>query len=124
MKFAGRINSLKNKDEDIFVSMEKLKKIKGITHVDLNYPEHLSKSSASEIKRRMENLNLNGISTRFKENFINGEFTNPNKKIRQDAIDLCKRAIDICQELEGNYLTIWCAFDGFDYPFQIKYMFV
>ena len=52
MKFAGRINSLKNKNEDIFVSMEKLKKIKGITHVDLNYPEHLSKLSVLEIKKK------------------------------------------------------------------------
>lgn len=121
MKFAGRINSLKNNNENIFVSMEKLKKIKGITHVDLNYPEHLSKLSVLEIKKRMGNLKLNGISTRFKENFINGEFTNPDKKIRQEAIDLCKKAIDVCQELGGNYLTIWCAFDGFDYPFQINY---
>lgn len=121
MKFSGRINSLKNKDENIFVSIEKLKKIQGITHLDLNYPEHLYNVSVSEIKTRMENLKLNGISTRFKENFINGEFTNPNKKIRQEAIDLCKKAIDICEELKGNYLTIWCAFDGFDYSFQIDY---
>lgn len=121
MNFAGRINSLKGKTQDLSIAIEKLKKIKGITHIDLNYPEHFSNNDISEIKKSMGGLKLNGISTRFKEEFIHGEFINKDKKIRQNAIDLCKRAIDICQELDGEYLTIWCAYDGFDYPFQIDY---
>ena len=50
-----------------------------------------------------------------------GAFTNPNKKVRQEAIDLTKAAIDALREIDSNLLTIWLGQDGFDYGFQVDY---
>ena len=50
-----------------------------------------------------------------------GAFTNPSKKIRQEAIDLTKKAIDGLREINSNLLTIWPGQDGFDYGFQVDY---
>ncbi|MDR3322520.1 MAG: sugar phosphate isomerase/epimerase, partial [Synergistaceae bacterium] len=45
----------------------------------------------------------------------------PDESIRKRALDLTKEAADVCRELGGSVLTIWLAFDGFDYPFQAPY---
>ena len=66
-------------------------------------------------------MKVNGVATRFRDDFIHGEFTNPNPKLNEKAMDLCKRAIDACRELNGEVVTIWLGFDGFDYPFQVNY---
>ena len=50
-----------------------------------------------------------------------GAFTNPNKQVRQEAIDLTKKAIDGLREINSNLLTIWLGQDGFDYGFQVDY---
>lgn len=122
MKFAGRMNSFIFKgDKDLFDAIEAYKQMKNITHLEFNYPEHLKGRDIDEIKRRMGGLKVNGVATRFKSHYINGEFTNPDEKIRKDAIQMCKEAIDACRALGGDVVTVWQAYDGYDYPFQMEY---
>ena len=52
---------------------------------------------------------------------MNGELSHFEKESRRKAIDLCKGAIDACHCLSGEVVTVWQAYDGFDYPFQIDY---
>lgn len=122
MKFATRINSFFNKTKDINSIFEKIKKI-GVDYVDLNYPEHFESYSLNEIKEYLEknDLILNGISLRFKNKFLNGSLLNLDDRLQNEAIDVCKEAVDYCDKLGGKVVTIWLGYDGFDYSFQTNY---
>ncbi|MGX7153487.1 sugar phosphate isomerase/epimerase family protein [Enterococcus sulfureus] len=123
MKLATRINSFlpvfNNDLNQVFEKFENL----GLTHVDLNYPEHVHDIPASEMKSLLEkhHLGANGVALRFRNEFINGEIGNNDQAIAQEALTLCKEAADYCREIGGEVVTIWLGFDGFDYSFQIDY---
>lgn len=123
MKIATRINSFlpkfNNNLSDIFKEFNRL----GLTHVDLNYPEHVVNHSSSAMKTLLQenHLRANGVALRFRREFINGELGNSNSVIAKEATQLCKDAADYCREIGGEIVTIWLGFDGFDYSFQINY---
>ena len=50
----------------------------GLTHVDLNYPEHVVGIPAEEMKAKLDahDLKLNGTALRFRSDFINGDLGN------------------------------------------------
>lgn len=123
MKLATRINSfLPTHDNDLDKVFQSFKEI-GLTHVDLNYPEHFNGYTMEDMKALLNKngLTLNGVALRFRDDFINGEIGNYDQKIAAEALQLCKDASDACRELGGEIVTIWLGFDGFDYSFQINY---
>lgn len=121
MNFAGRMNSFIFKGKDVFDAIDAYKKMKGITHLEFNYPEHIEGYDLNKIKAAMGDLKVNGLAMRFRDLFTNGEFTNPDESIRRKAIQMTKDAADVCRELGGSVITVWLAFDGYDYPFQADY---
>ncbi len=122
MKFAGRMNSFIHKgSKDIYQTIETYHHVRGITHLEFNYPEHIKPYPMETLLAAVGDMHVNGVATRFKEHFQAGEFTNPDTSISQDAITLCKEAVDACKALGGEILTVWLGFDGFDYPFQMDY---
>lgn len=122
MKFAGRMNSYIFQGKyDLLGTIEKYKSMGNITHLEFNYPEHFANIDIAELKKAIGNMKVNGVATRFKAPFVNGEFTNTDEKVRREAIDLCKGAIDACRAIGGSVVTIWQAYDGYDYPFQLNY---
>lgn len=123
MKLATRINSFLPKfDNDLEQVFQEFNEL-GLTHVDLNYPEHVQNYTTEQMKRNLEKNNLvaNGVALRFRDEFINGELGNANKEISDKSLQLCKDACDYCREINGEVITIWLGFDGFDYSFQIDY---
>lgn len=123
MKLATRINSYfrdgdKNLDR-VFAEFQGV----GLTHVDLNYPEHCAGITAPEMKAKLEahDLKLNGCALRFRQDFINGDLGNADPKLAAEALKLCYEACDYCREAGGDTVTIWLGHDGFDYSFQIAY---
>lgn len=122
MKFAGRMNSFIHKgDKDIFQTIEAYHQVRGITHLEFNYPEHIKAYDERKLLDAVGDMQVNGVALRFKEHYVAGEFTNPNEAVSADAVTLCLEAVDACKALNGEILTIWLGFDGFDYPFQIDY---
>ena len=128
-KFATRLNSFKSdwKNQELPSIQDLIKRastVNGLTHVDLNFPDH-SKSDLKEISKftNEHGLQINGLAMRYYTNpaFKLGAFTNPDKKVRREAIELTKRAIDGINEIGINLLTIWLGQDGFDYGFQVDY---
>ena len=128
-KFATRLNSFKSKwpsdaKPTTIELIKRASKVEGLTHVDLNYPDH-SEPSIREISAITNDcgLAINGLAMRYYTNpaFKLGAFTNPNKQVRQEGIDLTKAAIDELREIDSNLLTIWLGQDGFDYGFQVDY---
>lgn len=123
MKLATRINSFlpkfNNSVEEVLQEFNRL----GLTHVDFNYPEHVINISATKMKEIVQenNLLVNGVALRFRDEFINGELGNADSAISDRAVELCKEACDYCRDIGGEVVTIWLGFDGFDYSFQIDY---
>lgn len=124
MKLATRINSFLQKGKNVIDALNEIGTIEGITHVDLNYPEHFDGNEIEKIEETLNknNLKVNGLALRFGDAFINGELGNINKKIAEQAKSLCKKAIDLTTKVGGEQLTIWLGHDGFDYSFQINYI--
>ena len=128
-KFATRLNSFKSdwKNQELPSIQDLIKRastVNGLTHVDLNFPDH-SKPDLKEISKftNEHGLQINGLAMRYYTNpaFKLGAFTNPDKKVRREAIELTKRAIDGINDIGINLLTIWLGQDGFDYGFQVDY---
>jgi xylose isomerase len=121
MKFATRLNSFPNKS--VVETIGQIATAPGLTHVDLNYPEHFQVNSIQEIRQALElnGLKLNAIAPRFRGEFVNGELGNSDPAIARKAIELCKQSIDVCRELGGSHIIIWLGYEGFDYAFQINY---
>ena len=128
-KFATRLNSFKSNwlhktKPSVIDIIKRASSVKGLTHVDLNYPDHADPSLKEIAKYATESgLKINGVAMRYYTNlsFKLGAFTNPEKKVRQEAIDLTKKAIDGLREINSNLLTVWLGQDGFDYGFQVDY---
>ena len=133
-KFATRLNSFASKPEIYWGNIvppltvdkliERAGSVKGLTDLDLNYPDHAETSLSNVIEIIKDNgLGINGFAMRYYTNpaFKIGAFTNPDKKIRQEAIDLTKKGIDAARESNSNLMTLWLGQDGFDYGFQADY---
>ncbi len=97
---------------------------KGLTDLDLNYPDHAEDDIKAQTRRLAEmGLGVNGLAMRYYTNpgFKLGAFTHPDPAVRQEAIDLTKRGIDAARETGADLMTIWLGQDGFDYSFQADY---
>ncbi|MDD3412964.1 MAG: sugar phosphate isomerase/epimerase [Lachnospiraceae bacterium] len=120
-KFAGRFNSFIFKGNDVYDAIKSYSNMNGITHLEFNYPEHIEGYDLNKIKDLMGSLEVNGLAVRWRKDYINGNFTNPDVLIRNKVIQTAKNACDVCRELGGKVVTLWLENDGFDYAFQINY---
>ncbi len=133
-RFATRLNSfassphtywsdLKGKPS-MLQMVERASNAEGLTDLDLNYPDHVSEDPQNVARQIADlGLSINGLAMRYYTNpaFKLGAFTNPDKVVRREAIDLTKRGIDAARAMGSNLMTIWLGQDGFDYNFQVDY---
>lgn len=131
--FATRLNSFavlpelfwkKGKKITSLDLIERASTVNGLSHVDLNFPDHFQSVPLLEMKKILikKNLILNSIAMRYNSSiFSGGAFTHPDWRIRQKAIDLTYKGMDAVMKLGGKLLTIWPGPDGYDYPFQADY---
>lgn len=102
-------------------------RIKGLSKVDFNYPQHLThpvdQHSKKEILEclRAANLTTGAICLRFPKDMQLGALTHPDPAKRQRAIDLCHEACEWASALSCNEVVIWSAYCGYDYPLQADY---
>ena len=122
MNYAGRMNSFIFKGGSVLDAIRAYRKMKGLTHLEFNYPEHIEGYDLDEIREAMGPLKVNGFAIRWRNNWKKGDFTNPDEERRRAAIDLAKKGTDICRSLGGSVITLWLENDGFDYAFQMDYM--
>ncbi len=92
--------------------------------VDINYPFDPGLSVA-QVKVALDRAGLRAIAVTphiYTRKFQRGSFTNPDAKVRREAIDLCLRAVDVAQALGADYVKFWPGQDGYDYPMQADYL--
>jgi sugar phosphate isomerase/epimerase len=51
-----------------------------------------------------------------------GSFASNDEKIRQEAADTTKRAMDMAARVGANIVDVWLGQDGYDYCFQADYL--
>lgn len=133
IKFATRLNSfasgahlywpdLQGKPS-VLQMIKRAGEVQGLTHLDLNYPQHMT-SDINTMRQAIEDAGLavNGMQMRWDApQFKIGAFTNPDPKVRREAIELTKRGIDVGREFGSGLMTLWMGQDGFDYCFQADY---
>ena len=126
-KYAARLNAFKSlaNNRGILGMIEAAGLVDGMDAADLNFPDHISSTEEKDIIKALNDngLKLNGLAMRYYSEpaFALGAFTNPDKLIRQKAIDLTKRGIDTLRRMSGDVMTLWMGQDGFDYPMQADY---
>ena len=92
--------------------LERYATIEGVSLVELNFPEHVTKSSLKNIAKIVERLNLkvSGLSVRFpKELFRNGAFTNPSEEVRKKAVQFLKDACELLCYWEMKFNAWLCG---------------
>lgn len=119
--FAGRFNSFIFKGNDVYDAIRSYRNMNGITHLEFNYPEHFTGYDLNRIKEEMGDLKVNGLAIRWRKDYLDGNFTNPNQELRERVIQISKDGCDVCRELGGSVVTLWLENDGFDYAFQMDY---
>jgi L-rhamnose isomerase len=99
--------------------------IPGAGGLEMHYPTEVTDSNYKELKKVADDLGLKivqfcphlWVDPRWKF----GQFSNPDPKLRREAIDLAKRTTDIAQYMEAETMVYWPAQDGYDYPFQVDH---
>lgn len=133
-RFATRINSFASGASDYWPDLagkpslaqiiQRAATVDGLTELDLNYPDHVG-ADALEIAKVVDDcgLSVSGLAMRYYTNpaFKRGAFTNPDRAVRREAIDLTKRGIDAARAIGAPMMTLWLGQDGFDYTFQCDY---
>jgi xylose isomerase len=132
-KFAARLNAFKIGAKDYWPGKNKITTgdllrraaTAGLTATDLNYPDHFSDTSLSDLKQNLDETGmvLNGAAMRYYTDpgFKLGAFTHPDRTVRRLAIDETKKHLDALAALGGNLMTLWMGQDGMDYSFQANY---
>ncbi len=97
--------------------------VPGLTHLDLNYPDHVAGDGSTIRAARDHGLEINGFAMRYYTDpgFKLGAFSNPDAGLRRKAIDLTRAGMDAAAAAGVNLMTIWLGQDGFDTPFQADY---
>ena len=92
--------------------------------VDINYPF----DPGVTVEAVRDALSAAGLRAQavtpaiYTRRFQRGALTNPDPKIRREAIDLVKAAAGIARTLGAVYTKFWPGQDGYDYPMQSDYM--
>lgn len=125
-RYAARLNAFKALGvTDTSGLLELAAGVEGLTAADLNFPDQVSPETVPEIRAALERtgLDLNGLAMRYYGDpaLALGAFTNPDRSVRQKAIDLTRSGMDTAAELGATQLTLWMGQDGFDYAFQLDY---
>ncbi len=99
--------------------------IEGVSGIEMHHPTEISDETAKPLKRLADDLGLAIVMVTphlwVDRRFAFGQFSHPDAKVRQEALDFAKHTMDIAHEIEAEFVCYWPAQDGFEYPFQIDY---
>lgn len=98
MKFASRLNSMGARldlwkgENTVLGWVARQGTIKGLDLVDFNFPQHLEGLSVDSVRDALEaaGLKTGAVCLRYPKRMQLGSFTNPDPRLRQEAISLTK----------------------------------
>src|SRR5512139_2665945 len=93
--------------------------VPGLQGLELISPLHVSRENAVEVKGWLEDAGLKAIAVNpyiwTEPQWQRGALTSPDPKVRQQAIDRGKEAIEIGHILGSSKMCLWPGEDGYDY---------
>ncbi|MEM9106513.1 MAG: TIM barrel protein [Pseudomonadota bacterium] len=127
-RYAARLNAFKAAQMSkpgVMGMIEAAGQVGGLSAADLNYPDHFADLSPAQLNQLLDTngMVLNGLAMRYYTDpgFALGAFTNPDPAVRQAAVDITRKGIDMLSEMGGSLMTLWMGQDGFDYAMQGNY---
>ena len=106
--------------------IKEIGQIDGIDGIELHLPTEIDESNASEIEAVLNEYNLQIVQlcghTWTEPQYKNGALGNSDAKIRQQAIDRAKAALDMGARFNVPISVLWPATDGNDFPLQSDYL--
>ncbi|HEY5573865.1 MAG TPA: TIM barrel protein [Anaerolineales bacterium] len=119
-KFGGYTHSLSVREQ-----IEAAASVPGLKGLELIAPLHITLENAREVKGWLEEAGLEPVSVNpylwTEPEWKRGAFTSPDAKVRREAIDTGKRAIEIGHLIGTRKMCLWPGEDGWDYHFQADY---
>jgi len=99
--------------------------VEGVGGLEMHYPTEITDDNYKDMKKLADDLGMEivqfcphlWVDPKWKF----GQFTNPEARLRREAIDLAKRTTDVAQHMQAHLMVYWPAQDGYDYPFQIDH---
>ncbi|MBI2719820.1 MAG: TIM barrel protein [Rhizobiales bacterium] len=125
--FATRLNSFRRARGSTLSAEEAIQAVaavKGISAVELNYPQHFGGNDNRSIlaAAATARLSVTALNLRWDgPQFALGAFTHPASEIRSRAIATACDAVDVAAENGIGHVILWMGPDGYDYPFQTDY---
>lgn len=99
--------------------------VPGLTGLELIAPAHVTQENVNDVKSWLEEAGLVPIAVNpylwTEPQWQQGAFTSPDPKIRRQAVDTAKKAVDIGHILGTRKMCLWPGEDGWDYHFQADY---
>jgi len=104
--------------------LEMAAKVRGLKAIEVHQTDFLS-IKPTEFTRLLADKGLacSCVNTNVwgEARFMHGALTHRNARIRRQAIDEAKKAVDIARAIKSPSIALWLGSDGFDYPFQCDY---
>lgn len=99
--------------------------VPGLKGVELVETWHINKENADEILGKLKSAGLQ-LSMMIPDLWASGKWgegslTSNDEKIRAEAIETIKRAMDMAEQTGAGLVDVWLGQDGYDYPFQADY---
>jgi xylose isomerase len=125
-KLATRLNSFRLRQGGkltVAQALQDISKVKGISAVELNYPQHFINENANTLKHAKDSgLAITALNLRYDgPDFTLGAFTHPHKENREKAIAISIQAAEVAAANAIDHVILWMGPDGYDYPFQADY---
>lgn len=104
--------------------LEMASRIKGCSGLEVIYPQNFTDPLKLKDLLKAYNLEVSTVNLNVKseEKWRFGSFSNPDAKIRKEAVKYLKEAMDCAAELGCNLVTSAFLNDGADYPFELDYI--
>lgn len=119
-KFGGYTQSLSVREQ-----IQAAASVPGLTGLELIAPLHISLENAKEVKGWLDEAGIEPVSVNpfvwTEPIWIRGALTSPDPKVRREAIDTAKRAIEIGHIIGTRKMCLWPGEDGWDYHFQASH---
>jgi len=101
-------------------------KVSDLQGIELVETWHINRDNTDEILSDLKSVGLK-LSMLLPDLWASGKwgmgsFSSNDEKIRIEAADTTKRAMDLAAQAGCNLINVWLGQDGYDYPFQAEYI--
>jgi len=105
---------------------EQASRVRGLKGIEFHYPSEVSEENVDSTRKLLAKFDLKPVFVApglFGEpKWKMGSLCSIDDKIRSEAIERAKAAVDTAKKLGAPMVVIWPGQDGYDYPFQVNYL--